>query len=207
MTSNNPPAIELGQQPLVSIIMNCFNGEKYLREAIDSVLAQTYQNWEVVLWDNQSTDNSAEILNSYKDSRIRYCYAPVHTVLGLARNLSIEHAKGEWLGFLDCDDLWLPAKLEKQVAIINELGLELGLVYSEVENLIEEEGKLTVMGSKLTKLSSKKINQGCPSGYIFASMLKGNSIPLVSALVRHSACVQVGGVTQSRSRQKTTICL
>ena len=58
------------EQPLVSVIMNCFNGEKYLREAIDSVLAQTYQNWELIFWDNQSTDSSAEIVKSYDDPRI-----------------------------------------------------------------------------------------------------------------------------------------
>ena len=53
-------------QPLVSVIMNCFNGEKYLREAIDSVIAQTYTNWEIIFWDNQSVDRSAEIFKSYK---------------------------------------------------------------------------------------------------------------------------------------------
>ena len=58
--------------PLVSVIINCFNGEEFLREAIDSVLAQTYTHWEIVFWDNQSTDATAEIVKSYTDSRIRY---------------------------------------------------------------------------------------------------------------------------------------
>ena len=64
------------EEPLVSILMNCFNGEKFLREAVDSVLAQTYQNWEVIFWDNQSTDKSAEIFKSYSDPRLKYFYAP-----------------------------------------------------------------------------------------------------------------------------------
>jgi glycosyltransferase involved in cell wall biosynthesis len=194
MTNFNSVSAELRDAPLISVIMNCYNSERFLREALESVMAQTYQNWEIIFWDNQSTDKSAEILKSYKDSRIKYFYAPNHTVLGLGRNLAIECASGQWLGFLDCDDLWLPMKLEKQVAVINAHGVELGLVYSEVENLIEEDGKSTVMGSKLARQPNNKLNQDCPSGYIFAAMLKGNSIPLVSALVRHSAFVEVGGV-------------
>ena len=60
------------KNPLVSVIINCYNGEKYLREAIDSVIAQTYSNWEIIFWDNQSTDSSAEIVKSYNDDRIKY---------------------------------------------------------------------------------------------------------------------------------------
>ena len=63
------------KQPLVSIIMNCLNGEKYLNSAIDSVINQTYKNWELIFWDNRSTDNSANILKKYKDKRIKYFYS------------------------------------------------------------------------------------------------------------------------------------
>ena len=70
--------------PLVSILMNCFNGEKYLRQAIESVLSQSYKNWELVFWDNRSTDSSAAIVNGYKDSRIRYFLSPTHTSFGAA---------------------------------------------------------------------------------------------------------------------------
>lgn len=78
------------QSPLISIIINCFNGERFLREAIDSVIAQTYSNWELIFWDNQSTDSTANIVRSYHDDRIRYFYAPEHTSLGEARNLALE---------------------------------------------------------------------------------------------------------------------
>ena len=94
------------QQPLVSVIINCYNGEKYLREAIDSVIAQTYTNWEIIFWDNQSTDSTAEIVKSYKDDRIRYYYAPEHTPLGEARNLAMKKADGKYISFLDADDIW-----------------------------------------------------------------------------------------------------
>jgi len=70
---------------LVSVLMNCFNGEKYLREAIDSIINQTHQNWELVFWDNQSTDKSKAIFDSYQDDRLKYYYAPEHTDLGGGR--------------------------------------------------------------------------------------------------------------------------
>ena len=104
--------------PLVSVIINCFNGEEFLREAIDSVLAQTYTHWEIIFWDNQSTDATAEIVKSYTDSRIRYYYAPNHTPLGEARNLAVEKTKGEYINFLDADDIWMPNKLEEQIKLI-----------------------------------------------------------------------------------------
>ena len=74
------------EEPLVSIIMNCYQGGRYLQFAIESVLTQTYQNWELIFWDNQSTDRSAEILKNYDDERIKYFYAPKHTLLYEARN-------------------------------------------------------------------------------------------------------------------------
>ena len=74
------------ETPMVSVIMNCFDGETYLPEALDSVLAQTFEDWEIVFWDNQSTDRSAEIFKSYADPRFRYWYAPDHTLLYEARN-------------------------------------------------------------------------------------------------------------------------
>ena len=106
--------------PLISIIINCFNGERFLREAIDSVIAQTYSNWELIFWDNQSTDSTANIVRSYHDDRIRYFYAPEHTSLGEARNLALEKANGVYIGFLDSDDKWLPSFLSEYVSVIRE---------------------------------------------------------------------------------------
>lgn len=98
--------------PLISIVVNCFNSDKYLEIALDSAISQTYKNWEIIFWDNQSTDNSASIVNSYNDDRIKYFYAPVHTPLGEARNLAIEKAQGLWIACLDCDDIWHKEKLQ-----------------------------------------------------------------------------------------------
>ena len=104
----------------VSIIMNCYNGGKYLNEAIDSVLVQTFQDWELIFWDNQSSDNSAKILQSYEDERIQYYLSEKFTSLGEARNQAIMKSKGEFIAFLDCDDLWMLDKLEKQIPLFND---------------------------------------------------------------------------------------
>jgi len=100
--------------PLVSIIMNCYNGERYLREAINSIYEQTYENWEIIFWDNASVDNSALIAKSY-DKRLRYFLAEETTPLGKARSLAIKEAKGGYIAFLDCDDIYFPNKIEIQL--------------------------------------------------------------------------------------------
>ncbi len=130
-------------QPLVSITMNCYNSDTYLKEAIDSVFAQTYQNWEIIFWDNQSTDNSAEIIKSYKDDRIKYFYAPTHTPLGEARNLAIEKASGEWVAILDCDDIWDKDKLTDAFLLLDsyEKRDEVSLLYSKTM-YIDENGEV-----------------------------------------------------------------
>ncbi len=92
--------------PLVSIIINCYNSEKYLKETIDSMLAQTYKNWEAIFWDNCSTDETSEIIKSYKDSRFRYFLAEKNTPLGEARNLAMKNVGGTYMCFLDSDDVW-----------------------------------------------------------------------------------------------------
>lgn len=125
--------------PLVSVIINVRNGAPYLREAIDSVLAQTFADWELVLWDDCSTDDSAQIIAEYRDPRIRYHLSPEETPLGEARNRAIAHAAGEWLAFLDQDDLWLPRKLEKQLALAAP---EVAIIYGRTVRFDSRRGNL-----------------------------------------------------------------
>ena len=106
--------------PKVSVIMNCHNGEKFLREAMDSVFAQTYHDWEIVFWDNDSTDASALIAKSYGNDKVRYFHSPIKTNLGEARRNAVNVAQGEWLAFLDCDDLWYPEKLIVQMNALED---------------------------------------------------------------------------------------
>lgn len=116
--------------PAVSVIMNGLNCAKYLPEAIDSVFAQTYTDWEIIFWDNCSTDNSAEIAQSY-GSKLRYFKSDKTATLGKARNWAMEQAKGKYIAFLDCDDIWLPTKLEEQIPLF-EKNPKVGLVFCDV---------------------------------------------------------------------------
>ena len=124
--------------PLVSIIMNCYNGEKYLRQAIESILSQSYTNWEIIFWDNQSTDNSAVIFNSYCLNKFHYYYANKHTVLYSARNSAMSKCKGNLIAFLDVDDWWFPEKLAIQVPMFNDplVGVSCGnyITFNERKN-------------------------------------------------------------------------
>ena len=105
--------------PLVSIIMNVRNGAAFLREALDSVMAQSFADWELIVWDDCSTDDSAKIVSQYRDDRIHYFLSPDETPLGTARDRAIRQARGEWLAFLDQDDVWLPHKLAQQMELVN----------------------------------------------------------------------------------------
>jgi glycosyltransferase involved in cell wall biosynthesis len=100
-----------------SILMNCYNCEKYLREAIDSIYAQTFEDWEIVFIDNSSKDRSPEVAKSY-DSRVKYYQTPQFMSLGEARNFGLQFCKGKYLTFLDTDDMWFPFKLEEQFKIL-----------------------------------------------------------------------------------------
>ena len=103
--------------PLVSVIMNCYNGETYLKESISSLINQTYKNWELIFWDNFSSDSSKEVLMQFSDKRIKYYYTKNFTPLYEARNLAIKKTSGEFISFLDTDDWWSPKRLEKQIEL------------------------------------------------------------------------------------------
>jgi glycosyltransferase involved in cell wall biosynthesis len=110
--------------PLVSSIIIFLNAERFIPAAIDSIVAQTYSNWEILLVDDGSTDNSASIADRYVrmyPDRIRYLQHPEHQNRGMSasRNLGIDNARGEYIALLDADDVWLPDKLAEQVAIFS----------------------------------------------------------------------------------------
>ena len=107
--------------PLVSIIMNCYNGDKYLKTSVNSILKQDYKNWELIFWDNKSTDKSKKIINSYKDKRIKYYRSNIFTSLYKARNLAISKARGKYLCFLDVDDWWDKSKISSQINVLKKI--------------------------------------------------------------------------------------
>lgn len=175
----------LKKTPIVSIIMNCFNGEKFLKETLETVLSQSYSNWELIFWDNQSNDSSSLIVKNISDDRIKYFLAQNHTKLGAARNLAVQQAKGEWLAFLDCDDLWEKDKLKLQIerALVED---NISMVYGRTEYF--SEGGLTY-----TNITRNTL----PEGDIFGELAKDNFISLSSAMVLREKYILVNGIEQN----------
>ena len=165
----------MNQKPLISVIMNCFNGQDYLDEALKSILNQTYENWELIFWDNCSTDNSANIFNKFKDQRFKYFSATNHTILYKARNLAAQKALGDFITFLDTDDVWLPKKLEKQIKLFQEsaVGLVYGNCWQHNENNIFKKRKI---------FSKKKL----PKGMITKSLIDDYKVGLLTIMIRRA---------------------
>ena len=152
-----------------------------MRSAVESVLSQTMPDWELLFWDNHSSDDSAAIVKSYDDDRILYHLAPEHTDLGEARRQACRHAAGEWIGVLDCDDLWMPEKLEQQLkAVVGKQ--HVGLIYSRSEEFSENTSRIV-----------PPFEAPLPQGNIFSSLMRGNFICMPSLMYRRIVLEDLGG--------------
>ncbi|MBT7557500.1 glycosyltransferase [Candidatus Woesearchaeota archaeon] len=159
------------KEPLVSVIMNCYNGSQFLRESINSVYAQTYNNWEIIFWDNGSTDNSSEIAQSY-GHKLKYFLSKKNTNLGIAREMAIRQASGDYIAFLDCDDFWYKNKLALQIPLFQDSSV--GLVYSNY----------WIKNKKIKKISSRV---KLPFGYILDKLLHSYSVGFLTVIIRRDA--------------------
>ena len=160
---------------LVTIILNCYNGEKYLIEALKSIENQTYKNWELVFWDNLSTDKSKEILKSFKNKKFRYFKSKKHTSLYSARNLAIRKAKGEYISFLDCDDTWENNKLKKQIKLFEDK--KVAVVY----------GNLFV---KKNKKIRKYYNYNLKKGYLYKDLIQNYNIGILTVIIKKKILIK-----------------
>ena len=151
--------------------MNCFNGQNFLKDSIESVKNQTYQNWELIFWDNRSNDKSAEIFKSYDEKRFKYFCADKHTTLYEARNLAIEKSNGDFIAFLDTDDLWCNEKLEMQMDFFSNS--EVGLVYSNLWIIKNNTNK--------RKIYTKK---NLARGFIYNDLIKNYNIGILTVVLR-----------------------
>jgi len=153
-----------------------------LTEAIDSALNQTFKDFELIIVDNYSSDNTESVVKSYDDRRIRYFKNQNNGFVSVNRNYGIQKSRGEYIAFLDDDDLWLPEKLEKQVELLDS-NEDLGLVYSS-SHVIDSNGNLI----KHTYFRGIKPRRGT----IFNELLVSNFIPQLTVLVRREALSRVG---------------
>ena len=137
---------------LVSIIMPSYNTASYIKDTIQSVLNQTYTNWELIIVDDCSTDNTDEVLSEIHDKRIRYFKNEKNSGAAISRNKALREARGQWVAYLDSDDIWMPKKLEKQISFMEKNGYAFS--YTNYEE-IDAEGHIT--GVKVT--GPKKITK------------------------------------------------
>ncbi|MDC3161379.1 glycosyltransferase [Gammaproteobacteria bacterium] len=182
MSSNTKAWIK---DPLISIVVNCYNGERYLADALQSVISQTYQHWELIFWDNQSEDKSKKIFQSFSDKRLNYYYAPNHTVLYEARNHALKKIKGDFITFLDVDDFWETTKLEEQIREF--LDDEVGLVYSNFWFTND-------------KKSSKRLafKDSLPSGNISNNIIRDYPVGMLTIMVRKASLDDLQHIFDSR---------
>jgi glycosyltransferase involved in cell wall biosynthesis len=170
-------------QPLVSVILTTYNRAHIVSKSLQSVLTQTYRNFEAIVIDDNSTDNTKEIITNIacKDSRVKYFRNNENKGPAGARNVGINLAKGEFIAFADDDDEWFPNKLEKQVNLLQTLPENFAVVYS---------GFYKIIGTEKTYIPPKNIYP--KEGSILSSLLKGNFVGTPSILVRKSALLDVG---------------
>jgi len=172
--------------PAVSVIVNLYNGKATLAETIESVLAQSFADWELLVWDDCSSDGGAEVVERYTDPRIRYFRSHVQIPLGQARQSAIEMTDGDWVAFLDQDDLWLPQKLERQLSVA-ERHPEAALIYGRTVRFYPN-------GSERDYDQAHEYAL-LPEGDIFLSLFQDSCyIAMSSAMFRRSALEAIGGI-------------
>ncbi len=170
---------------LVSIIMPSWNTAKWIAESIQSVVEQTYQNWELLIVDDCSTDNTDDIVASFKDSRIKYLKNEVNSGAALTRNRAIREARGEWIAFLDSDDLWNPDKLQKMVAFMTENNYS--FAYHDYEK-IDEDSKpigINVTGPKVVT-KRKMYHYGYPGCLTFMYSVKVHGLVQINDIKKNN---------------------
>lgn len=151
---------------LVSIIMPSWNTGNFITESIQSVIEQTYKNWELLIVDDCSTDNTDDIVASFNDNRIKYFKNEQNSGAALTRNRAMREAQGEWIAFLDSDDLWTPEKLEKMIAFMTENNYS--FAYHEYEKIDEQSQPLNIYVTGPKVVTKRKMyNYGYPGCLTF----------------------------------------
>lgn len=170
---------------LVSIVVNCHNSEDFIEECLESIINQSYQNFEVIVWDNNSQDQTETIVRRYSnlDSRIRYFKGDIFVPLGSARNFALGKCIGSWIAFLDSDDIWDSNFILDQMTVL--LGKENSTFgYGFVTEFLQDSSSI-----KNVEFQREKIN---PEKFVFNKLLKGNFIYFSSFVISRQALNFIG---------------
>ena len=177
------------KNPKVSVVIPTYNSARFIVETLESVFAQTYRDYEVIVVDDGSTDNTKEVLKPYM-SRIRYIYKE-NGGPASARNVGIKNARGEYIAFLDSDDLWLPEKLEKQIRYFEEHP-EIGMVFADCIRFGEEVSN-----------TSRNDTKQLISNDMFVNIWWYNIVPTSTVMVKRVCFDKVGLFNESREIEGT----
>ena len=138
---------------LVSIIMPSYNTAAYIAHSIESVINQTYSNWELIIIDDCSTDNTEDVVAKFQDPRIRFFKNEKNSGAAVSRNFALRESKGKWIAFLDSDDLWYPTKLSNQIEFMKRNGYDFSYTnYREIDEASNSLHRIITGPSKISKL-------------------------------------------------------
>ena len=169
-------------QPAVSVIMPTYNRADYLKKAVQSVLDQTFNEFEIIIINNYSIDNTVEVIKAFNDGRIKVINFKNEGIIAKARNQGIMQSVGKYIAFLDDDDLWCPDKLELQIKYMDEHP-EFDLVYSNAL-IIDEHGSRNGLLKNPTDAKT---------GHVFIDLLYDNFIPILTVLIKREI-IETNGV-------------
>ena len=176
--------------PIISIVIPTYNHAKFIRKALESVINQTYKNWEAIIIDNNSTDDTNKIINQYDDPRIKYLKINNNGVIAKSRNLGIKEAKGEWIAFLDSDDWWTKDKLE---ICFNKIDKNVDFIHHASEYVFK-----TKSFFKKKIIKGRELKKPILNDLLIGSITKGSQISNSSVIVRKNILLKIGCLNENK---------
>ena len=183
--------MNLKSTPLVSIIIPTYNHANFLDKALESLIYQTYSNWEAIVIDNHSTDETNQVIDKFKDSRIQYFKIFNDGIIAKSRNFGINVAKGDWIAFLDSDDWWTEDKLEICLKNINE---NVDFIYHKLEIIYNNSNSYL----KRKKIVGRHLNKPILNNLLISEIKDGSAIGNSSVVVRKDILNKIGGISENK---------
>lgn len=177
--------------PLVSIVIPTYNHAKFISKALKSVIDQTYKNWEAIIIDNESVDETYKLVNGFNDPRIKYFKISNDGVIAKSRNLGIKEAKGDWIAFLDSDDWWTKDKLE---VCFSKIGKNTDLIYHAHEYVNQSKSFL-----KKKIIRGRQLKKPILNDLLIGTITKGTQISNSSVIVRKNILIKIGGLNENKT--------
>ena len=177
-------------KPLVSIVIPTYNHAKFISKALKSVIDQTYKNWEAIIIDNESVDETYKLINNFNDSRIKYFKIFNDGVIAKSRNLGIKEAKGDWVAFLDSDDWWTKDKLE---VCFSKITKDVDFIYHAHEYVNKSK---SFFKKKIIK--GRQLKKPILNDLLIGTITKGSQISNSSVIVRKNILIKIGGLNENK---------